>query len=92
MKFKCCRYSSEELSLLVVTLKLGVPLVISETLLMITLYPDEIFDSLLGDNQFFNELFEPEFEQSFANAAHAIHSHGDVPSAGHRTPIFASAT
>ncbi|VDN26527.1 unnamed protein product [Gongylonema pulchrum] len=87
MATKC---SSEEVSLSVVTLKLGVPLVISETLLIMTLYPDEIFDSLIGDTQVFSELFDPEVEQSFGvTEAHVVHSHGDVPPPRRRT-IFAA--
>lgn len=48
---------------------------------MITLYPDETFDTLIGDGEFFHETFESESEQAFSNAntAHAIHSHGDIP-------------
>ncbi|VDO73452.1 unnamed protein product [Onchocerca flexuosa] len=65
-----------------VMMKFGVPLFISEILLIFTLYPDETFDTLFGDNEFLREIFESESEseQTFGstNIAHAIHSHGDI--------------
>lgn len=66
---------------MILLIKIGVPLFITEVILMITLYPDETFDTLIGDREFFREAFQSESEQTFAsiNRAHAINSHGDIP-------------
>uniref|UniRef100_A0AAF5PJM9 Uncharacterized protein n=1 Tax=Wuchereria bancrofti TaxID=6293 RepID=A0AAF5PJM9_WUCBA len=74
------KYSGEDISFLILSIKIGVPLFISEAVLMITLYPDETFDALIGNREFFRETFESESEHLFAstNTAHAIHSHGDI--------------
>lgn len=52
-----------------------------EAILLITLFPDETFDILIGNGEFFREQFESESERSSAdtNIVHAIHSHGDIP-------------
>ncbi|KAL3989638.1 putative integral membrane protein [Acanthocheilonema viteae] len=75
------KYSGEDISFLTLSIKIGVPLFITEAILMITLYPDETFDALIGDREFFQEIFESYSEQTLANTniAHAVHSHGDIP-------------
>ncbi|VDK78350.1 unnamed protein product [Litomosoides sigmodontis] len=75
------KYSDEDISFIILSIKIGVPLLVTEAILLITLYPNETLDILIGNGEFFRETFQTESERSFTdtNIVRAIHSHGDIP-------------
>lgn len=72
------RYSKEEeISIAVdVYIKLGVPLIIFESILIIYLFPEYFMDVFFFDDELNSEISDRPF---YGTSVHRVHSHGDIP-------------